>query len=58
MVQDRWLAGVQLAAECSAEGVLLTPLANPFAPTQPNDVFSSLRYTGGPKSVEDMKRGS
>ena len=55
--QLQWHAGTRLSVEHTAEGVLLKPLTDTFAPTRPEDVFGSLSYTGSPKSVEDMKAG-
>lgn len=53
----RWDAGTRLAVLDTADGVLLKPLTTPFAPTRPEDVFGSLRYTGEPKSVDEMDAG-
>jgi hypothetical protein len=35
------------------DGVLLRAAAV-FAPTRPQDVFASLRYSGAPKSLDEM----
>lgn len=55
--QLRWDAGTRLAVEHTADGVLLKPLTNVFAPTRPEDVFGCLSYTGEPKSLEQMDAG-
>ena len=52
--QLRWSAGTRLMVEYTTDGVLLKPLATPFAPTRPEDVFGCLTYTGVLKSVDDM----
>lgn len=48
-----WGVGTKLVVEETDEGVLLkqAPL---FAPTCPEDVFACLRYTGKPKTLEEM----
>ena len=52
----RWDAGTRLLVEDTAEGVLLKA-APVFSPTRPEEVFASLRYSGVPKSIEDMEAG-
>jgi AbrB family looped-hinge helix DNA binding protein len=51
-----WDAGTRLIVEETADGVLLksAPL---FKPTRPEDVFGSLRYSGPPKTLEEMDAG-
>ena len=51
-----WGPGTRLMVEDTPEGVLLRPVSV-FAPTNPNDVFGSLRYAGPPKSIEEMDAG-
>ncbi len=53
----QWDAGTRLVVEHTADGVLLRPMTAVFVPTRPEDVFSSLRYDGMPKSVADMDAG-
>jgi AbrB family looped-hinge helix DNA binding protein len=48
-----WPAGTRLVVEETAEGVLLKKVPV-FAPTRPEDVFGMLRYTGKPKTLEEM----
>ena len=52
-----WDAGTRLTIEHTADGVLLKPLTVEFAPTRPEDVFSSLDYQGDPKSIKQMGAG-
>jgi AbrB family looped-hinge helix DNA binding protein len=49
----RWEAGTKLVVEDRPEGVLLraAPL---FPPTRPEEVFGCLKYTGKPKTIEEM----
>jgi AbrB family looped-hinge helix DNA binding protein len=56
-IRDRlhWEAGTRLVVEETEQGVLLMPEREIFAPTRPEDVFSSLAYQGEPKSFEDME---
>ena len=51
-----WGPGTRLVVEDTPEGVLLTA-APLFAPTRPEDVFGSLRYSGPPKTLEEMDAG-
>lgn len=51
--QRRWGAGTRLMVENTEEGVLLKP-APLFAPAELDRVFGSLRYSGAPKTLEDM----
>ena len=52
----RWDAGTCLIVEDTADGVLLksAPL---FKPTRPEDVAGSLKYSGRPKTLEEMDAG-
>jgi AbrB family looped-hinge helix DNA binding protein len=52
----RWPAGTKLEVEDTPDGVLLKA-APIFAPTDPDKVFGCLKYTGAPKSVEEMDAG-
>lgn len=54
--QRRRGLGTRLVVEEVAGGVLLKP-ARPFAPTKVADVFGSLKYTGKPKTIEEMDEG-
>lgn len=49
----QWAPGTRLVVEETADGVLLKPMPL-FAPTRPQDVFGMLRYSGPPKTVEEM----
>ena len=49
-----WIAGTQLIVQDSAYGVLLKP-APLFAPSDPKDVFGSLKVRGKPKTLAQMK---
>jgi AbrB family looped-hinge helix DNA binding protein len=49
----RWRAGTRLVVEDTPDGVLLKP-APFFAPTRPEDVFGMLKYSGPPKTIEEM----
>ena len=49
----RWPAGTRLVVEDTPEGVLLKP-APLFPPTRPEDVYGILRYSGPPKTIEEM----
>jgi AbrB family looped-hinge helix DNA binding protein len=51
-----WDTGTRLTVEDTPDGVLLKP-APLFAPTNPKDVFGSLRYSGPPKTLEEMDAG-
>lgn len=51
-----WDAGTRLLVEDTPEGVLLKP-APVFAETRPEEVFGSLRYSGRPKTLEEMDAG-
>ncbi len=52
----RWGTGTRLIVEDTPDGILLkaAPL---FAPTNPKDVFGSLKTCGKPKTLEEMKAG-
>ena len=52
----RWKPGTRLVVERTRDGVVLKPV-RPFAETRPDEVFGSLGYDGGPKSLDDMKTG-
>jgi AbrB family looped-hinge helix DNA binding protein len=52
----RWAAGTRLIVEDTADGVLLKS-APVFEPTEPDDVFGSLRSSGRPKTLEEMDMG-
>ena len=54
--QRRWNAGTRLVVEDTPDGVLLRP-APRFPVTKPKDVFGLLRYSGAPKSLEEMEAG-
>jgi len=54
--QRQWPAGTRLIVEDTDDGVLLKQ-APAFAPTQPDEVFGSLPYTGKPKSIAEMDAG-
>ena len=49
----KWRPGTRLVVEETSEGVLLKP-APLFPPTRPEDVFGMLRYSGPPKTIEEM----
>ena len=49
----RWGPGTRLIVEDTPEGVLLKP-APLFPPTRPEDVFGILKYSGPPKTLEEM----
>ncbi|WP_114954808.1 AbrB/MazE/SpoVT family DNA-binding domain-containing protein [Sphingosinicella terrae] len=49
----RWDAGTRLVVEDREDGVLLKP-APLFAPTQIDDVFGCLAYSGKAKTIEEM----
>jgi AbrB family looped-hinge helix DNA binding protein len=48
-----WPAGTRLVVEETAEGVLLRP-APLFAPSDPAEVFGSLKTSGPPLTIEEM----
>ena len=52
--QLSWTAGTRLVVESTSEGVLLRA-APVFEPTRPEDVFGSLRRSGPPMTLEQMK---
>jgi len=49
----RWGPGTRLVVEDIPEGVLLKP-APLFSPTRPEDVYGMLKYSGPPKTIEEM----
>lgn len=51
-----WTTGTDLVLEDRPEGILLRR-ESPFPPTDPNDVFGSLRSDGPAKSIDDMNDG-
>ena len=48
-----WGPGAEFLVEEVSEGILLRPL-KPFAPTLLKDVAGCLKYTGRPKTVDEM----
>ena len=48
-----WGAGTRLEGVETEEGVLLKP-APLFPPTRPEDVYGSVKYSGPPRSIEEM----
>lgn len=52
--QYRWDPGTRLIVESIGDGVLLKA-ASAFPPTQAKDVFASLPWRGGPKTVAEMQ---
>jgi AbrB family looped-hinge helix DNA binding protein len=49
----KWGPGTRLIVEETPDGVLLKPA--PFFPaTRPEDVYGMLKYSGPPKSIEEM----
>jgi len=52
----KWGPGTRLIVEETPEGVLLKP-APLFAPTRPEDVAGMLKYSGPPKTIEEMDAG-
>ena len=49
----RWGPGTRLLVEDTPEGVLLKP-APLFPPTRAQDVYGMLKYSGPPKTIEEM----
>jgi len=49
----KWGPGTRLIVEETPDGVLLRP-APFFPPTRPEDVYGMLKYSGPPKSIEEM----
>ena len=56
-VRDRhgWSAGTELLVE-DLGGAVIVREARTIGRTRPRDVIGCLRYTGKPKSLEDMER--
>jgi AbrB family looped-hinge helix DNA binding protein len=54
--QLHWDTGTRLIVETTEDGVRLRA-APVFAPTDPNDVFGCLKYSGAPKTIEEMDAG-
>lgn len=52
----QWHSGTQLLVEDTQEGVLLKR-ASLFRPSNPQDVFGSLRHAGPPKTLQQMQAG-
>ncbi len=52
----RWNAGTRLIVEDTGDGVVLKP-APIFDPASPDEVFGSLKVSGGPKTLEEMDAG-
>ena len=51
-----WRSGTKLAVENMPEGVLLKP-ASVLEETSPSEVFGMLKWTGKPKTLEEMEAG-
>ena len=51
----RWEPGQELVVIDTGDGVLLKPKV-PFKETTIKDVACCLKYTGKPKTIEDMER--
>ncbi len=51
-----WEPGTKLTVEETPDGVLLKA-APIFPPTRSEEVFGSLRYTGKPKTLEEIEAG-
>jgi hypothetical protein len=51
-----WSPGTEFTVEVVREGVLLRPV-KPFPPTKIEDVYGCLKYTGRPKTIEEMDEG-
>jgi AbrB family looped-hinge helix DNA binding protein len=49
----QWKPGTEFTVELVREGVLLKPV-RPFPPTKIEDVSGFLKYTGKPKTIEEM----
>ena len=49
----QWRAGTRLVVEDTPNGVLLKP-APLFPPSRPEDVAGMLKYSGPPKTLEEM----
>lgn len=49
----RWGPGTRLLVEETPDGVLLKPEPL-FPPTRPEDVYGMLKYSGPPKTLEEM----
>ena len=54
--RQQWGPGTRLVVEETSEGVLPKP-APLFPPTDPEQVFGCLAYSGEPKSLEEMREG-
>ena len=51
-----WEAGTEFTVEETKEGLLVTPKRR-FPPTTVDQVFGILRWTGKPKTIEEMDQG-
>ena len=51
-----WHSGTKLTVENTPEGVLLKP-ASVLEETSPAEVFGMLKWTGEPKTLEEMEAG-
>jgi AbrB family looped-hinge helix DNA binding protein len=49
----QWRPGTRLVVEDTPDGVLLKP-APFFPPTRPEAVYGMLKYSGPPKTIEEM----
>jgi AbrB family looped-hinge helix DNA binding protein len=51
---NQWVIGQEFTIEDTTEGILLRP-KSPFPRTHVEDVAGCLKYTGAPKTIEDME---
>lgn len=51
-----WRPGTKLTVENTSEGVLLKP-SPVLKETSPSEVFGMLKWTGKPKTLEEMEAG-
>jgi AbrB family looped-hinge helix DNA binding protein len=54
--RHNWVPGTRLTVEETPDGVLLKP-APLFPPSTPEEVFGCLRYSGKPKTLQEMQEG-
>jgi bifunctional DNA-binding transcriptional regulator/antitoxin component of YhaV-PrlF toxin-antitoxin module len=54
--RQHWSAGTELVVEERPDGVVLKS-APVFAPTPQGSAFGMLKYTGPPKTIEEMEQG-
>ena len=52
----QWRQGTKLIVENTSEGVLLKPV-RVLKETSPDEVFGMLKWTGKPKTLEEMDAG-